>query len=237
MARADFSPKEIHYFETPLIDRSAIIPCFSLNKNVLLPSGWRSVPVRALAAEFFAGHELSVAPALPVIFRACHIAQWLLDSVFCGSCGAKNEMSKHEFSRKCPVCGRIEYPRVSPAIIIRIINANDEILLAHDKKFSENIYSLIAGFYEAGERLEDTAEREVFEEVGLRIKNIRYISSQSWPFPNSLMIGFSADYSGGNIRCDGVEIEDARWFKRDNLPNLPAYGSIARSLIEEWRTS
>jgi NAD+ diphosphatase len=129
----------------------------------------------------------------------------------------------------------VEYPRISPAIIVRITNENGEILLAHDRKFSENIYSLIAGFYEAGERLEDTVEREVFEEVGIRVKDIRYIASQSWPFPNSLMIGFSAVHSGGALRCDGVEIEDAGWFGRENLPALPGYGSIARFLIEQWR--
>jgi NAD+ diphosphatase len=240
--RKIFNPAEIRCFEVPLIDKSDVIPCFSLDKNTPAPSGWRNIAVRSLAAEGAADKMTYVYgglehPAMPVIFRACHIMQWLSDSVFCGRCGGKNELSNTDLARRCPVCGRVEYPRVSPAIIVRISNGNGEILLAHDKKFSENIYSLIAGFYEAGESLEDTVKRETFEEVGIRIKNIRFISSQSWPFPNSLMIGFSAEHAGGSIHCDGVEIEDARWFSKDKLPLLPGYGSIARFLREQWRQS
>ncbi|MDR1362851.1 MAG: NAD(+) diphosphatase [Spirochaetaceae bacterium] len=239
-ARAAFNPADLLYFEVPLIDKSDVIPCFSLNKNVSAPAGWRCISARVLAAEGFVDDGSGVdaglaAGLLSIVFRACHIAQWVSDSVFCGSCGGKNNFSSSEFARVCTVCGRIEYPRVSPAIIVRISNDNDEILLAHDRKFSGNVYSLIAGFYEAGECLEDTVEREVFEEVGLRVRDVRFISSQSWPFPNSLMVGFSAKYAGGFICCDGVEIEDAGWFNRGNLPQIPGHGSIARRLIEEWR--
>jgi NAD+ diphosphatase len=239
--RTAFKTVKIEYVEVPLIDRNAAIPCFSLGKDILLPSGWQSIPVRTLASggiqglgapgSYFGAEPL----AISAVFRACHILQWLSDSVFCGSCGSKNRLSQSEFARRCPVCGRVEYPRVSPAIIVRIVNKNDEILLAHDRKFSENIYSLIAGFCEAGERLEDTVEREILEEVGVHVKNIRYIASQSWPFPNSLMIGFAADHTDGEICCDGVEIEDAHWFSRDRLPELPAHGSISRFIIEQWR--
>lgn len=239
IARAAFAPEKIEYFEVPLIDRSAFLPCFALGKSAALPSGWRGIPLRSLAGGLAAEGSGSPAgePAIATVFRACHIIQWLSDSVFCGSCGGRNTIASAELARRCPLCGRVEYPRVSPAIIVRVTNEKDEILLAHDSKFSENIYSLIAGFYEAGERLEDTVEREIFEEVGLRVKNIRYIASQSWPFPNSLMIGFSACHSGGEIRCDGVEIEDAGWFSRSNLPRLPGHGSIARFIIEQWITT
>jgi NAD+ diphosphatase len=238
LVRDSFKPAEIEYVEVPLIDKSALIPCFSLGKRAGLPSGWQSIPVRALASGGISGLDGGgVEPsAVSWLFRACHIVQWLSDSVFCGSCGNKNGFIKPDLARLCPVCGRVEYPRLSPAIIVRIINKDDQILLAHDRKFTENIYSLVAGFCEAGERLEDTVEREIFEEVGVRVKNIRYITSQSWPFPNSLMVGFAADHSDGEIRCDGVEIEDAGWFSRDRLPELPGHGSIARFIIEQWRT-
>jgi NAD+ diphosphatase len=239
--RAAFKAAEIEYLRVPLLDKSAFIPCFSLARDASLPEGWQSIPLRTLisggvpgpvAGASYCGMEAS---AISPIFRACHIMQWLSVSKFCGSCGGKNGFHQSELARVCPVCGRIEYPRLSPAIIVRIINKNDEILLAHDRKFTENIYSLVAGFCEAGEGLENTVEREVFEEVGIRVKNIRYIASQSWPFPSSLMIGFAADHADGGIRCDGVEIEDARWFSRDKLPQLPGHGSISRFIIEQWR--
>ncbi|MDR0662546.1 MAG: NAD(+) diphosphatase [Spirochaetaceae bacterium] len=226
-----FRPEDIKRFDVPAADRSAVLPCFSLVKNAATPLGWRNIPLRTLIS----GLAVEDASGLALVFRACHILQWLSESRFCGSCGSENTVDDLAMTRLCPACGRVEYPRVSPAVIVRITNENGEILLAHDKKFKEKIYSLIAGFYEAGERLEDTVEREIFEEVALSVKNIRYIASQSWPFPNSLMIGFSADYSHGEIRCDGVEIEDAGWFNRENLPPLPGHGSIARFLIEEWR--
>ncbi|MDR0382997.1 MAG: NAD(+) diphosphatase [Spirochaetaceae bacterium] len=233
-----FPPAEAEYFEVPLIDRSALVPCFYLKKKAVLPRFWRSVSARTLAANGTAGPD-GYCGALPSVmaevFRIFHIAQWLSESGFCGRCGERNTINTPSAERHCPACGRVEYPRVSPAVIVRVTNDDGRILLAHDSKFTENIYSLIAGFYEAGERLEDTVEREVFEEVGLKIKNIRYLASQSWPFPNSLMIGFAADCAGGEIRCDGVEIEDAQWFSRDSLPRLPGYGSIARFIIERWR--
>ena len=237
-----FKPAETEYFPVPLLDKSAFIPCFSLARDARLPDGWQGIPLRTLISGGIPGAEVAggsyfgmEASVMSFLFRACHAMQWLSVSKFCGSCGGKNGFHQSDLARVCPVCGRVEYPRVSPAIIVRIINKNDEILLAHDSKFTENIYSLVAGFCEAGERLEDTVEREVLEEVGVGVKNIRYIASQSWPFPNSLMIGFAADHADGEIRCDGVEIEDARWFSRDKLPLLPGRGSISRFIIEQWR--
>jgi NAD+ diphosphatase len=120
-------------------------------------------------------------------------------------------------------------------VITIIINDKDEALLAHNKKFSQGMYSLIAGFNEAGESLEDTVAREILEEVGIEVRDIRYITSQPWPFPNSLMLGFTCRHAGCGIRPDGIEIEDARWFNRDNLPPLPGHGSVSRYLIELWR--
>jgi NAD+ diphosphatase len=168
------------------------------------------------------------------LFRAYHIMQWRRESAYCGACGSRNIDAGDELARLCPVCGRREYPRISPAIIVLVTNDRDEALLAHNKKFPGGVYSLIAGFNEAGENLETTAAREVREEAGIEIDNIRYEASQPWPFPNSLMIGFTARHVRGEIRPDGEEIEDARWFRRDALPKLPGPGSVSRYLIEQW---
>jgi NAD+ diphosphatase len=168
------------------------------------------------------------------LFRACHILQWRHESAYCGSCGSPNGYAPGELARQCPVCGRQEFPRISPAIIVLIINDRGEALLAHNRKFSGRIYSLIAGFTEAGESLEATVVREVREEVAIEVRDIRYMASQPWPFPNSLMLGFTARYAGGTIKADGVEIEDARWFDRDHLPELPGHGSVSRYLINQW---
>jgi NAD+ diphosphatase len=168
------------------------------------------------------------------MLRAYHIAQWRQDSAFCGSCGTKNTDAPDELARLCPACGRREYPRISPAIITIILNDDGRALLAHNKKFADKVYSLVAGFNEAGESLEATVAREIREEVGLEVKDITYIASQPWPFPNSLMLGFTARYAGGAIHPDGIEIEDAKWFTRDDLPNLPGNGSVSRYLINGW---
>jgi NAD+ diphosphatase len=169
------------------------------------------------------------------MLRAFHIAQWRRESRFCGSCGSPNgDADSGELARQCPACGRLEFPRISPAVITIIINDEGKALLAHNKKFAPGVYSLIAGFNEAGESLEHTVAREIREEVNIEVRDIRYIASQPWPFPNSLMLGFAARYASGDIKPDGVEIEDARWFGRDALPGLPGLGSVSRYLIGRW---
>jgi NAD+ diphosphatase len=133
----------------------------------------------------------------------------------------------------------VEFPRISPAVITLILNEKGEALLAHNAHFASGMYSLIAGFNEAGEDLETTVAREIREEVNVRVRDIRYLSSQAWPFPNSLMVGFTARYESGEPRPDGVEIGDARWFTREELQpsvssTLPGKGSIARKIIGMW---
>jgi NAD+ diphosphatase len=135
-----------------------------------------------------------------------------------------------ERAKRCPECGFISYPVICPAVITAIIK-DRKILLAHNRSFKGNMYSLIAGFVEAGETLEECVKREIMEEVGLQVKNVKYLGSQPWPFPNSLMIGFTAEYESGEIAVDGVEISDAKWFDIDNLPELPSEISIARKII------
>jgi NAD+ diphosphatase len=225
----------IDSFEIPALDTPGTIRGFSLEDGRALPPRWRALPVRQGLSLIGAG-ETTGETAGPAgrLFRAYHVAQWRRDSVYCGSCGAKNADAPDEVARLCPCCGRREYPRISPAVITIVINDRGEALLAHNRAFAEGVYSLIAGFNEAGENLEATAVREIREEVGLEVKDIRYAASQPWPFPNSLMLGFTARYAGGDIRPDGREILDARWFKAGALPKLPGPGSVSRRLINNW---
>ena len=215
--------------------------CALLADDVTVPSRWRPLLVRQLLSVLAESPEGGNAGQL---LRCYHIIQWRNDSVFCGSCGERNGDSKDELARLCPRCGRIEYPRISPAVIVLIIDDNDRILLAHNDKFKKNMYSLIAGFAEAGESLEAAINREIKEELDIDVTDIRYVKSQSWPFPNSLMIGFTARYTGGEIKPDGREISDARWFTRETIrqcaggdslfPELPMSGAISRLIINKW---
>lgn len=152
---------------------------------------------------------------------------------FCGRCGTKTHQLRIERSKLCPACNQITYPRLSPAVIVRVENG-DKILLARSPHFPSGMHSVIAGFVEPGETLEQTVHREVREEVGITVKNLRYFASEPWPFPNSLMCGFVADYDSGVIRIDNNEIIAAGWFDRDHLPALPSTMSISRALIDDW---
>ena len=162
--------------------------------------------------------------------RAFQIVNWNRMHKFCGKCGTPTEALQDELAKKCPGCGSVFYPRISPAVIVAIVRG-DEILLAHNKNFRKNWYSVIAGFMEPGETFEDCIIREVMEEVGIRVKNIQYFDSQPWPFPDSLMVGFTAEHESGEISVDGKEIEDAAWYGKDNLPQKPTGTSIAGRLI------
>jgi NAD+ diphosphatase len=162
--------------------------------------------------------------------KAVQTVTWDKTHQYCGRCGSETYTMQGERAKKCPKCGFTSYPVLSPAVITAIIKDN-KILLAHNRSFKGNMYSLIAGFLEPGETLEECVKREVMEEVGLNIKNIQYFGSQPWPFPNSLMIGFTADYESGEISVDGEEISAAEWFDVNNLPELPSEISIARKII------
>jgi NAD+ diphosphatase len=167
--------------------------------------------------------------------RAAQILAWDRTHAFCGQCGTPTENAGHERARRCPSCGLMAYPRLSPAIIIAVVRRVEEgpqLLLARNHRFPPGRYSVIAGYVEPGESLEECAYREVLEEAGIRIKEIRYFGSQPWPFPNSLMIGFTAEYDGGEIRIEESEIADAGWFAADALPDLPPRMTIARRLID-----
>jgi len=207
--------------------------CVSVPAGAPLPPDWQAIPVRQVISMLPLNLTDRDSPANRLL-RAFHIVQWRRESLFCGRCGAKNTDHPAELARLCPVCGHMEFPRIAPAVIMLITNDEGNILLAHNKKFASGVYSLIAGFVEAGESLEMAAARETREETGIEIGGIRYIASQPWPFPHSLMIGFTARYTAGILRPDGVEIEDAGWFGRESLPALPGPGSVSRCLIERW---
>jgi NAD+ diphosphatase len=165
--------------------------------------------------------------------RGFQLINWDRTSRFCGRCGHRMEASSEERAKVCPSCGFRNYPRISPAIIVAVTQG-DRILLARAFRFPYKIYSVIAGFVEPGETLEGCVRREVREEVAVEVDNIRYFGSQPWPFPNSLMIAFTADYAGGTLRIDDKEIMDAGWFSPDELPPIPDKVSIARRLIDSF---
>jgi NAD+ diphosphatase len=163
--------------------------------------------------------------------RAIQILNWDKNHQYCGKCGTKTETMDHEMAKVCPDCGFINYTRISPAVITAIIK-DGKLLMAKHNYGHYRRYGLIAGFVEAGETLEEAVQRETLEEVGLHVKNIHYFGSQPWPYPNSLMIGFTAEYESGEIKVDGNEIAHARWFGVEELPELPSRISIARELID-----
>lgn len=167
--------------------------------------------------------------------RATQVTDWFRDHQKCGRCGTQMEMNPTERSMKCPVDGLTSYPRLSPAVIVLIEHEDGRVLLANNVAWrGRPMYSTLAGFVEPGESLEDCIHREMFEEVGLKVDNIRYFNSQPWPFPNSLMLGFFASYVSGEITPAPDEIADAQWFSKDDLPNIPPPASIARALIDDW---
>lgn len=164
---------------------------------------------------------------------AAQIASWVREHRFCGGCGQPMYQLPTERAMRCDACSLHFYPRLSPSMIV-LITRGDELLLARSPRFVTNMYSTLAGFVEPGESVEDCVRREVREEVGVEVSNIRYIGSQNWPFPHSLMLGFHAEYAGGEIVIQEDEIEDAGWFSIHALPPLPARRSIARYLIERY---
>ena len=164
--------------------------------------------------------------------RAFQIVDWDRSHQFCGCCGTPTQIKNHERARECPSCGQVHYPRIAPAIMA-LVRRGREFLLARSPHFAPGMYSALAGFVEPGETLEQTLVREVREEVGIEVANVRYFASQPWPFPHSLMIAFNADYAGGEITPEPGEIEAADWFTPERLPQvLPGKISISRRLID-----
>jgi NAD+ diphosphatase len=195
------------------------------------PDGLAAVGLRELFSRMEPG------PAVAMAGRASQTLDWWFGHAYCGRCGHATEAHEKEMARMCPGCGALHFPRINPAVITLVHRGEDEILLAHDRRFRPGFFALLAGFVEAGETLEQTVAREVGEEVGLEVDDLRYFGSQSWPFPSQLMVGFFARYRSGEIRVQEEELTEARWFPLDALPgpgDRPAGFSIAGRLIARY---
>jgi NAD+ diphosphatase len=166
--------------------------------------------------------------------RAVQLLEWQRTHRYCGRCGVATDDVPGERAKRCPECGLLAFPRLAPAVITLVTRDDGRALLGRNANFPIEMYSCLAGFVEPGETLEQAVAREVREEVGVDVRSITYRRSQPWPFPHSLMIGFRAEWSGGDVVPDGVEIADAAWFSTDDLPMIPPRLSIARHLIDEW---
>ena len=189
------------------------------------PAGWVGTPLRAAMLRF--------EPALAALAgRAAQVLEWDRSHRFCGVCGTPTLLQPGERARLCPACQHAAYPRLSPSMMALVWRPG-ELLLARSPHFARGMYSALAGFVEAGESLEDCVHREVAEEVGLRVQGLHYFGSQSWPFPHSLMVAYTAQYAGGEIVPQPGEIEDAQWFAIDALPGIPPRFSIAGHLIRD----
>lgn len=193
-----------------------------------LPEGLERMDLRA--------HLALLDPnAYRFISRAQQLLNWRLQHQYCGRCKDPLEQADTEMALVCTTCSNRVYPRISPCIIV-LVERGDQALLAHNHRFTENRFSTLAGFVEAGETVERAVAREIHEEVGIEVKNLRYHQSQAWPFPDSLMLGFFADHAANELKPDGIEITEARWFSVDQLDqvDLPPKFTISRQLIDNW---
>ncbi|GKU25747.1 NAD(+) diphosphatase [Clostridium folliculivorans] len=222
----EIKPINIKYEDQFFIGEIAEISCFATetHSEIKLSEGFELMSLRDFANTV---NECLFSAA----GRANQILHWNRTNKFCGKCGAKTVTKEDEIAKVCPKCDHVMYPVICPAIIVAVIKG-DQILLAHNSNFKNNMYSLIAGFVEAGEDLESAVKREVLEEVGIKVKNVRYHNSAPWSFPNSLMLGFIAEYESGDIKVDGKEILYADWFDKDHFPNIPEKFTLARKIID-----
>lgn len=225
---ADPAAVELHCARKHYLGTLGGRDCYAveLAKNCVVPEGMELQGLRALYGRL--NDDL-----FAIAGRAIQVLDWDRTHQFCGRCGEPTVQHPTDRAKLCPRCGLTNYPRLSPAVIV-LVRREDRILLARANRFVGAFYSTLAGFVEPGEALEDTVRREIFEEVGIEVKDIRYFGSQPWPFPNSLMIGFTAHWASGEIKIDDHEIKDAGWFHRDDMPQLPGKLSIARALIDSY---
>jgi len=215
----------IRSFESAQLSESSI-SWAEVDRDAEAPSGMKFISRRHLLD--ILGEE-AFAPA----GLAYHYMNWTRNTLYCGRCGGIMRDSDIERARVCSNCGYISYPLICPAIIVAV-EREGMILLARSPRFPKGRYSVLAGFVEPGESLEDTVRREVMEEVSIELDEVRYFGSQPWPFPHSLMLGFTASWKSGEINIDGVEIEDAHWYSPENIPNIPSTRSISGRLIKNF---
>lgn len=188
------------------------------------PGGWEWRPFRQVIGALPESEWLGAA-------RAMAFVHWRASTRFCGRCGARNGDKADEIARVCPACGAMSFPRISPAVLAAV-RKGDRLLLAHNAANKTGTWSILAGFVEPGETFEGCVRREVLEEVSVEVEPRGYLGSQSWPFPDQLMVGFAVDWKAGELKPDGVEIAEAGWFGPDDHPPLPMHGSLSRRLID-----
>ena len=223
---SSLSMLQIDFAKSIYMGRYNGFPCFAAD---ILPGDIPKAPVDFIPLRQVYG--LIEEELFWLAARGYHLINWDRNSSFCGRCGAKNLSKEGEHSKYCPKCGASVYPRISPAVIVAITKG-DKLLLAQNVNNKNKFYSVLAGFVEPGESLEDCVRREIMEEAGIEVKNINYFGSQPWPFPDSLMVGFTAEYAGGDLKLDPTELCDAEWFTADRLPQIPGKISISRKLIQ-----
>lgn len=197
-----------------------------LRADAPIPSGYEFYPRRDLAAWF----DMDFFTRTGIAFQMMNLT---LKNRFCGACGGPMANHEAERARHCAACGNIVYPVLAPAIIVAV-ERDDMLLMGHGVNFPKGRYSILAGFVEPGETLEQTVLREVYEESGVTVTNIRYFGSQPWPFPASMMLGFKADWTAGDPTPRDGELTDVRWFRREEVPDMPQSVSISRRLIDDW---
>lgn len=225
-------PAELTASERLVVGRIGGCDCslLPLGENAPVPEPLKPVDLRAARLRLGAAEEIAVC-------RARELAFWRRNHRFCGRCGGPLTDHPTECARKCEACGALFYPVIAPAVIVAVTDAAGRLLLAHNAKFRGNVHGLVAGFVEAGETMEEAVRRELREEVKLEVKNIRYFASQSWPYPNSLMVGFTAELAEENAVPipDMTEITSAGFYTPSEMPEVPQPGSIARRMIDRWR--
>ena len=219
--------KSSSVMEVGTMDDGTPIKTFALNAPVINDTAFEWIDLRKSFHLLPREHYLKAGKCRELIY-------WDSNTQYCGTCGTPLRMHT-PISKRCPQCGREIWPALSPAIIVLVHNGN-EALLVHARNFKGDYYGLVAGFVETGETLEEAVHREVAEETGITITNLRYFGSQPWPYPNGLMVGFEADYVAGNIHLQKEELSHGAWFSKENLPAVPDKLSIARKMIDHWRT-
>lgn len=234
--QGDESPVKLspwHYVHniTPMSDGTAV-------KTVLIDSPvtesekYTMCPLRSSFYHLPSEHYLKAGKCQEILY-------WDSQNKFCGCCGSPMRMDT-DISKKCTNCGKELWPLLATAVIVLIRkkpttpDEKEEILLVRAKNFRKDYYGLVAGFVETGETLEEAVHREVLEETGLKIHNLRYFDSQPWPYPCGLMVGYTADYLSGDIHIQQEELKNAGWFNHDNMPSIPEKMSIARKLIDTY---
>lgn len=224
--RPPFPPADGQTVHRVTLPTGEVVRTFALDHSIVETPRWLMVGLRA-SFNYLSIDDYQAAG------KAAQILYWDAHSRFCPACGTSMQQQT-DIMKRCPHCGYEMYPPIAPAIIVLVRRGRDEVLLVHARNFRGTFYGLVAGFLEAGETLEQCVRREVMEETGLSIDNIRYFGSQPWPYPSGIMLGFTADYVGGTIKLQDDELSAGAFYHRDHLPELPQKLSIARKLIDQW---